>query len=119
MFVLPNYAFRILGLPKLDRAREVIHNRLQNTELSHEVLQQDLHLLGTRQGAHVHFCCSDPCPRRDEAAFFSRRRYGSGDDVVGQQSRLAELKREGIVTDDEFGKLKSRVMEHASDSGSS
>ncbi len=39
-----------------------------------------------------------------------RRRHGAGGDATDKLSRLAELKRDGVITDEEFQKLKSRVM---------
>jgi len=58
--------------------------------------------------------------RQDEAAFddFMRHRHGSPGNVVDQLSRLAELRREGIINDDEFDKLKARIVGHDSASAS-
>ena len=59
--------------------------------------------------------------RRDEEAFseFLRRRQGSDRSVTDQLSRLAELKRDGVISDEEFEKLKARVIAQHSDSASS
>ena len=59
--------------------------------------------------------------RQDEEAFddFMRRRHGSPGDVPDQLSRLADLKRDGIINDDEFDRLKTRAMKRDSDSASS
>jgi hypothetical protein len=59
--------------------------------------------------------------RQDEEAYadFLRQRHGSGGDAADQLSRLATLKRDGVITDDEFERLKSRVVSQHSDSVSS
>ena len=58
--------------------------------------------------------------RRDEEAVedFLRRRHasGNGTDVSDQLSRLADLRRDGVISDDEFEQLKSRVMKQQSGS---
>jgi Short C-terminal domain/Phospholipase_D-nuclease N-terminal len=57
--------------------------------------------------------------RQDEEAYneFLRRGRGSGD-AADQLSRLAQLRREGVITDEEFERLKSRVMDQHSGSAS-
>ncbi|HXY46223.1 MAG TPA: SHOCT domain-containing protein [Acidimicrobiales bacterium] len=58
--------------------------------------------------------------RSDEQAVdeFLRRRHAAGDggDVADQLSRLDQLRRDGVISDEEFAQLKSRVIGH--DSGS-
>jgi len=57
--------------------------------------------------------------RLDEQAVdeFLRRRHASGDGSVADQlSRLGELRRDGVISDEEFEQLKSRVIKHDADS---
>jgi len=59
--------------------------------------------------------------RLDEEAVgeFLHRRHtsggGGGDDVADRLSRLAELRRDGVISDQEFEQLKSRVIKQDSD----
>jgi hypothetical protein len=43
----------------------------------------------------------------------------TGGSVADELSKLAELRREGVISENEFQQLKSRVMGHASDAGAS
>lgn len=47
---------------------------------------------------------------------FLRRRHASGanEDLADQLSRLAELKRDGVISDEEFEQLKARVVKKGS-----
>lgn len=57
--------------------------------------------------------------QQEEQAFreFQRSETG-GASVTSQLSRLAELKRDGVITDAEFDDLKSRVMQRDADAHS-
>ena len=55
--------------------------------------------------------------RQDLTNFYSSAR-GGGRSVVDELSRLAEMRREGAISEDEFQQLKSRVMrEHGDQDG--
>lgn len=58
--------------------------------------------------------------RLDEEAVgeFLRRRHasGAGTDTADQLARLADLRRDGILSDEEYEQLKSRVMKRDSSS---
>lgn len=48
---------------------------------------------------------------------FLRRRHASGgdrSDVADQLARLSDLRREGVISDEEFDKLKSRLVDGGS-----
>jgi len=48
--------------------------------------------------------------------FLRRRHSGDGTEVSDQLARLADLRRDGVISDDEFEQLKSRVMKQQSGS---
>jgi hypothetical protein len=57
--------------------------------------------------------------RYQEQSFRDYAFHGSGGHLspAEELSRLAELKRDGVISEDEFQKLKSRVIHVGSDSG--
>jgi Phospholipase_D-nuclease N-terminal/Short C-terminal domain len=57
--------------------------------------------------------------RQDHVDEFSGLPDGSHGDITDQLSRLGELKRDGVITDEEFETLKSRALRQASVSAAS
>ena len=57
--------------------------------------------------------------QRQDEALQDRTRPVTGvvSSPADELSRLAELKRDGVISEDEFQQLKSRVMQQSSDTG--